>query len=261
MYIHIYWHGKVFTTYCWMTKSRFIYSFSVILFTSSSLIMVVILKQIFEFSEMSLPWFSPDSFFSVFLGECFLVCRLFFLLLFCLPSLSRAVFLYGLWLVSLSSFLILEWREFFWTALRVSLGRARVKRVWAKLLLRGSFCLTADGKVASSDLVACALTAAGAWGGRLLSSSLLRLVLFHAGAPCFSSSRRPAWLACHLESPVLPLLGVLSCPGGRGGVTALGSSPQVSSASGCVGVALSKVEFPFLCLVLVLGVASKSRSV
>lgn len=48
---------------------------------------------------------------------------------------------------------------------------------------------------------------------------------------------------------------------GAGGVTALGSSPQVSSASGCVGVALSKVEFPFLCLVLVLGVASKSRSV
>lgn len=26
-YVHIYWHGKMFTTYCWMTKSRFIYSF------------------------------------------------------------------------------------------------------------------------------------------------------------------------------------------------------------------------------------------
>lgn len=26
MYVHIYWHGKMFTTYCWMTK-RFIYSF------------------------------------------------------------------------------------------------------------------------------------------------------------------------------------------------------------------------------------------
>ena len=68
-----------------------------------------------------------------------------------------------------------------------------------------------------------------------------------AGLPSGVTGPPPSWC---------PLLSR-----GAGGVTALGSSPQVSSASGCVGVALSKVEFPFLCLVLVLGVASKSRSV
>lgn len=70
----------------------------------------------------------------------------------------------------------------------MSLGLARVKRVWAKPLLRGSFCLAADGEAASSDLVACALTAAGAPGREASQLFSAQTGLFHAGAPCFSSS-------------------------------------------------------------------------
>lgn len=103
-----------------------------------------------------------------------------------------------------------------------------------------AFLLAAGGRAASSDLVACAVRAARARGGGLLRSSLLRLGLFHAGAPCFGSSleTRVAGLRSGVSGP--PLLGVLSCLG-MGGVTALRNSPQVSSASGCVGAALSKV--------------------
>lgn len=103
------------------------------------------------------------------------------------------------------------------------------------------FLLAAAGRAAPSDLVAGAVRAAGARGGGLLRSSLLRLGLFHTGTPCFGSSleTRVAGLRSGVSGP--PLLRVFSCLGGWGGVTALGNLPQVSSASGCVGAALSKV--------------------
>ena len=153
MYVRIYWHGKMFTPYCWMTKSRFIYSFylSIIL--------------LFDYGDDD---FKIDiwSFRAVLGLDLYLLCFVFmsfWACVFCLPfvfpvfsfpSHFLLAFPYDVWLVSAHPFLTSEGEQFFLDSLCVwvqaGLGTGRLL---GKAPLPALSCLLPWGQVGFGRLL------------------------------------------------------------------------------------------------------------